>query len=237
MFKHSAADVYVGSNGDVTKAFYAELEKRGPLGMVAMNLFRAQKCSARAKMYRRRAHKGEAYDRKNWSMGLLCEALVLYEASRLMASGPFKPNLNAIAFAPLVSPINYGWKQDPGTPGFEWVLYVDLPQGQVSFHAASRGAGPDYAGEWCGEHLSAERVVEFCDAVMAGNLTAKGAEVAKQSQPKTNRKAQALASQAALFTDASKGAGVSMVPRTPFITAVELYEIFIEVQLRFVHRG
>jgi hypothetical protein len=197
-FKHSAADVYVGSNGDVTRAYYAELEKRGPLGMVAMNLFRAQKCSARAKLYRRRAHKGEAYDRKNWSMGLLCGQLALYGGSKHCAD-------------PL---INYGWKQDPGTPGYEWVLYVDLPQGQVSFHAASRGAGPDYADEWCGEHRSAERIVAFCDAVMEGNLTAKAAKEREENQPLTtdkhglkpriNRKAEAIAMQAALFTDASK---------------------------------
>jgi hypothetical protein len=242
-FKHSAADVYVGSNGDVTKAFYAELEKRGPLGIVAMNLFRAQKCSARAKLYQRRAHKGEAYNRKNWSMGLLCEALERYEVSRSIAEhGKHEVNIGKLS-------IRYGWQQDPDTPGFEWVLYVDLPQGQVSFHAATRGAGPDYQGEWCGDHLSAERIVEFCDAVMSGQTStrrhgdgesgraaAAGAgsvrgnenggagdgrsghhsgnpalqesngsvrKVAPARSP--NRKAQALASQAALFTDASKG--------------------------------
>jgi hypothetical protein len=228
----SAAEVYAGSDGDVTRAFYAELEKRGPLGVVALNLFRAQKCSARAKMYRRRAHKGEAYDRKNWSMGLLCKELELYWASR-RCSDPV---------------INYGWQQDPDTPGFEWVLYVDLPQGQVSFHAATLGAGPDYQGEWDGKHLSAERVVAFCDSVMAGNSTdakehdgkpgrtatdgdggvrgnesggiedgrhghSSGNAAVQKSHGRVpplaptgtrNRKAQALANQAALFTDASK---------------------------------
>jgi hypothetical protein len=197
-FKHSAADVYVGSDGDVTRAFYAELEQRGPLGKVALNLFRAQKCSARAKMYRRRAHKGEAYDRKNWSMGLLCEELALYGGSKRCAD-------------PL---INYGWKQDPSTPGFEWVLYVDLPQGQVSFHSATRGAGPDYPGEWCGEHLSAERIVAFCDHCMEPRqalsatpgkpLTADECGSRGSERIKPNRKAEALASQAALFTDASR---------------------------------
>jgi hypothetical protein len=208
-FKHSAADVYVGSDGDVTKAFYAELEKRGPLGIVALNLFRAQKCSARAKMYRRRAHKGEAYDRKNWSMRLLCEELERYEVSRSVAEkGKYEVNIGKLS-------IPYGWKQDPNTPGFEWVLYVDLPQGQVSFHAATRGAGPDYQGEWCGEHLSAERIVAFCDAVLNGTSTTEARRHGEQPEKpltadergstRINRKAQALASQAALFTDASKG--------------------------------
>jgi hypothetical protein len=144
-----AAVVYAGSNGEVTRAYYAELEKRGPLGMVAMNLFRAQKCSARAKVYRGRGFKREAYDRKNWSLGLLCTYLGLYGGSKHCAD-PMIP---------------YGWKRDPNTPGFEWVLYVDLPQGQVSFHAATRGEGPDYPGEFCGQHLSAERIIDFCDAM------------------------------------------------------------------------
>ncbi|HEV7521421.1 MAG TPA: hypothetical protein VGP89_10010, partial [Candidatus Angelobacter sp.] len=191
---------------------------------------------ARAKLYQRRAHKGEAYNRKNWSLGLLCTYIALYGGRKACAE-------------PL---INYGWKQDPDTPGFEWVLYVDLPQGQVSFHAATRGAGPDYQGEWCGEHLSAERIVEFCDAVMSGQTSttetrrhgdgesgraaAAGAGSVRGNEDggagdgrsghhsgnaalqesngsvrkvapagSRNRKAQALASQAALFTDASKG--------------------------------
>jgi hypothetical protein len=74
-----AAEVYAGSNGEVTRAYYAELERRGPLGMVAMNLFRAQKCSARAKVYRGRGFKRDAYDRKNWSLGLLCTYLLSVE--------------------------------------------------------------------------------------------------------------------------------------------------------------
>ena len=32
-----------------------------------------------------------------------------------------------------------------------WVLYLDLPTGQVSFHAPARGPGPDYPGEWDGQ--------------------------------------------------------------------------------------
>ena len=32
-----------------------------------------------------------------------------------------------------------------------WVLYIDLPGGQVSYHAATRHPGPDYPGEWDGQ--------------------------------------------------------------------------------------
>lgn len=145
----TALEVYNGSDGKVTIAYYQQLQERGPLGVIAMNLFRAQKCSSRAKKYRRRVYKGEAYDRKNWSMQELCKALDLYGSKR--CGDPM---------------IAYGWKQDPNCQGFEWVLYVDLPQGQVSFHSPTRGAGPDYAGEWDGARKSAERILAFCDNVM-----------------------------------------------------------------------
>ena len=40
--------------------------------------------------------------------------------------------------------IAWGWKQDPATINYPWVLYVDLPTGQVSYHSQFRGEGPDY---------------------------------------------------------------------------------------------
>src|ERR1700676_464322 len=55
--------IYAGSNGDATKALYASLEKRGPVGLIALNLFRACKASERAKIYRGRSYKGAAYDK------------------------------------------------------------------------------------------------------------------------------------------------------------------------------
>src|SRR5207253_3086437 len=112
---------------------YAELEKRGPAGLVAVNLFRAQKCSTRAKVYRGRSYRDMAYDRKSWSMGNLVEILKLHGAAL------------AIAF---------GWRADPLTPFGDapsWVLYIDLPQGQVSFHSPSRGEGPEYICAWDGQ--------------------------------------------------------------------------------------
>jgi hypothetical protein len=140
----TAAEVFNGSDGEVTKSYYAKLEERGPIGQIAMNLFRAQKCSTRAKVYSRR-YRGSAYDRKNWSMQNLCSILNEHGAAR----GIF-----------------FGWKRDPSCPGFEWVLYIDLPHGQVSFHSPNRGAGPDYPGEFDGEHKSEERILAFCDNVM-----------------------------------------------------------------------
>ncbi len=102
--------VYVGSDGELTKRYYSELEKRGPLGMVAVNLFRAQKTSTRAKLYRGRQFRSAAYDTKSWSMQNLVEILGK------------------------VGGFPYGWKPDPATPFGDapsWVLYVELPQGAM----------------------------------------------------------------------------------------------------------
>lgn len=146
----TAIEVYAGSDGELTRRFYAELMKRGPIGEVAVNLFRAQKCSARAKVYRggirgHGSYKSMAYQRKEWSLQQLCDVLVRYREQLELRAG---------------------WKRDPSTPGYEWVLYVELPTGQVSFHSPSRFALPDYEGEWDGQHRSPERVVAFCDEVM-----------------------------------------------------------------------
>lgn len=74
-----ACRVYAGSDGGLTKRFYAELEARGTIGIVALNLFRAQKCSSRAKVYRGgtggRSFRDMAYERKEWSLKQLAEVL------------------------------------------------------------------------------------------------------------------------------------------------------------------
>ena len=157
----TALEVYNTSDGSLTRAFYADLEARGPIGLVAMNLMRAQKGSARAKLYRggirgQGSYKGMAYDRKNWAMQNLCK--VLMEHSKKLGIG-------------------FGWKEDPGQEYHNWVLYVDTAAGQVSFHSAGKGKGPLYRGEWDKTHLSAERVIAFCDLV-ASMEVASGAGAA-----------------------------------------------------------
>lgn len=140
-FAVTVLEVYNGSDGEATKRLYEELAQLGPIGEVALNLFRAQKCSARAKLYRRRAHKGDAYDRKNWSMANLCRVL--------------EQHASALG-------ITWGWKPDPAQEYHKWVLYVELPTGQASFHSASRGIGPDYPGDWDGiPDASAGRIVQW----------------------------------------------------------------------------
>lgn len=149
----SAAEIFRGSDGQATKQFYAELSSRGILGAIAVDLFRAQKCSDRAKVYRGGirgvgSFRRMAYDRKSWSMKNLAERL------------DKTANQTRIAF---------GWKRDPRVLFGErasWVLYVDLPQGQVSFHSQERFAGPDYPGEWDGSRASLERIIAFCEAIL-----------------------------------------------------------------------
>lgn len=150
-----AADVYLGSDGDVTRAYYERLSALGPIGIVAMNLFRSQKNSARAKVYRggirgKGSFRGMAYERKQWAMDQLCQTLRTQAAE--------------LGFI-------YGWKQDHQTVfqnESSWVLYIDIPgHGQVSFHSPNRGQGPDYNGEWDGiRDASVGRILELCDCLL-----------------------------------------------------------------------
>lgn len=141
---------YEGSDGDKTKELYGRLEKCGPIGVVALNLFRACKNSSRAKKYRggvrgQGSYKSMAYDRKQWAIDNLTRVL----AEHAGALG-----------------IGWGWGVDGNTQGFNSVLYVDLPTGQVSFHSPHRGSGPDYAGQWDGVRgVSPQRICTFCARV------------------------------------------------------------------------
>lgn len=146
-----AREVFAQSDRAVTKAFYEELERRGPAGAVAINLMRAQKASSRAKQY----HGGIrgvgsfsslAYANKSQAMLTLCKILESH-GSKLR--------------------IRFGWKEDPSVKfgRSSWVLYVDLPQGQVSFHCPERLSMHTYTGEWDHSHSSEDRILEFCQRV------------------------------------------------------------------------
>lgn len=145
-----AREIYEGSDGRETTKYYVALSKRGLLGLVAMNLLRAQKCSARAKKYRGGirgvgSYRDLAYNRKAWSIEQLSTLLTQHRETLS---------------------IRFGWKLDPLCAHIPWVLYVDLPNGQVSFHSTSRMSGPDYEGDWDGQHVSADRIIAFCDDIM-----------------------------------------------------------------------
>lgn len=126
--------VYAGSDGAATTALYERLERLGTAGVLAVNLFRAQKASSRAKVYRggergRGSYRGMAYERKAWAISNVTATLEHFAEELGVA---------------------WGWSEDPAETFHRHVLYVDLPTGQVSFHAVERGVGPAYAGAWDG---------------------------------------------------------------------------------------
>ena len=137
-----AENVFNQQDGDVTKRYYAEMNAKGILGQLAVALFRAQKRSIAAKKYRKGKFTRAAYDVKNWSLSEICRIMKLSDNAFL-----------------------WGWKEDPNTPGYPWVLYLDSPQGQISFHSPDRLEGPDYPKEWDGMRMSKQRVLKFCDEV------------------------------------------------------------------------
>lgn len=154
-----ARDVFEGSDPEITKRYYAALVRRGAAGEIAVNLMRAQKSSTRAKRYRGGirglgSFRSMAYETKTWAMQNLCRCLSAHGQQ-------FR--------------IKFGWKADPDCVFGEkssWVLYVELPQGQVSFHSPTRLSDDDFGEEWDRERKSEERILAFCDEVNAGEWPA-----------------------------------------------------------------
>ena len=133
---------YRGSDGQLTLRVYGDLLSSGPNGELAVLLLRAMKASSRAKVYRKRQHTRLSYERKAESIKLLAEFLE-------QSDGEF-----------------WGWKVDPDQRGFPWVLYCELPTGQVSFHSAQRYSGPDFKGEWDRSGKSEIRIILFAESCL-----------------------------------------------------------------------
>jgi len=147
----SVNDAYNGSDADATIAVYNRLRAIGPRGEIALNLLRACKNSERAKKYRggnkNGSYKRQAYERKDWSIGLLSDILAKFAEQEGIA---------------------WGWGYDRAAVGFEYVLYIDLPEfGQVSFHNRTRHAGADYLKPWDGVRgLGSSRIIRFACSVL-----------------------------------------------------------------------
>lgn len=173
----NARAIFEGDDAAKTRAYYAALERRGPIGEFAANLMRAQKASTRAKRYRGGisgvgSFSDLAYQKKSESLIRLCEWLLsnplevgvkpgawLSYAGELLSCGESV----SLQHPPLS--LRWGWKIDPNQPYAKWVLYIDLPHGQVSFHSTERFGGPDYPAEFDGAHASADRIISFCNFV------------------------------------------------------------------------
>lgn len=164
----TASQVYSGrgsSAGAETRRLLTALRKRGLVGDIAACLFIAQKSSERAKRYGfsgfqgsrgRVSYRDLSYSRKGQALFALCQ--------ELQEAGERFPYL-------------WGWRgnADGRASGAlpPYVLYVDLPTGQVSFHSHERYPGPEYPREWDGvRKASAGRVVQFCQNILDGNFTA-----------------------------------------------------------------
>jgi hypothetical protein len=160
----NARAIFEGDDAAKTRAYYTALERRGPIGEFAANLMRAQKASTRAKKYRGGisgvgSFSDLAYQKKAESLTRLCNSLLEHGAGNGIVGGAFPPGA--------ILNLRWGWKVDPSpiNPHAKWVLYVDLPHGQVSFHSTERFGGPDYPAEFDGAHASADRIIRFCDFV------------------------------------------------------------------------
>lgn len=132
------------------------LLKKGAVGAIAVALFRAQKASERAKRYHGGIRHGDgsyssyrelAYEKKREAIDQLDKLLSIDPAG-----------------------LTWGWGTDPSQPRNQYVLYVDLPCGQVSFHSPLKGSDHEYLGTWDGVRgASPDRIVQFCQSVLDGN--------------------------------------------------------------------
>ena len=175
-----AREVFDASDGNLTAAYYRRLQGIGSLGVIAMNLFRASKTSNRAKMYRGHRYKRASYEVKNYSLHELCKALMCCAVCGgeigympgACGAGDVLAHRSAAQFSHAATlHLPFGWKHDSLTARYDWVLYVDLPNGQVSFHcnfSPDWRLGPEYTGEWdqAARGTSILRIVEFCDSLL-----------------------------------------------------------------------
>jgi hypothetical protein len=141
---------YQASDSAATKALFARLKPHGADGKLAIELFRACKASARAKVYRGGVrgvgtYRSMSYDRKQAAMDRLCHVLEEIQGTH-----------------------EWGWGIDDMQPVHRHVLYLDLPTGQVSFHTDARGKGPDYGKEWDGQlGQSADRICRWIQQILS----------------------------------------------------------------------
>jgi len=150
--------IFFGSDGAATRRFCTELYQHGHIGKIAVALFTVQKASSRAKVYRggkegeggrTMSYKDLAYYRKGEFLERLASLLAHDECGMV-----------------------WGWGLDMKQSNAKHVLYIDLPQGQVSLHSVRRFAGPDYSGIWDGSNASEERVIQFCESLRCGCASA-----------------------------------------------------------------
>ncbi len=150
--------IFFGSDPVATRRFCAELHGRGQIGKIAAALFTVQKASSRAKVYRggRKQEDGREVPYKDLAYGRKGKFL------KLLAGLLARDNCG----------MAWGWGLDTKQTKAKHVLYIDLPQGQVSLHSLQRFTGPDYPAEWDGRNATEERVIRFCHSLWRGGSSA-----------------------------------------------------------------
>ena len=153
--------IFFGSDGAATRKFGRELRDQGHIGKIAAALFTVQKASSRAQRYRG---------------GIPCEGgrTLPYKDLAYCRKGDFLKQLADLLVHDDCG-MAWGWGLDLQQPQANHVLYLDLPQGQVSLHSVQRFAGPDYPGEWDGTNATEDRVIAFCDSHWRGGSSATAA--------------------------------------------------------------
>lgn len=116
-----------------------------PYGRLLRALDRAQGANERAK-----ARSANGIHFHGYSGGRFRRAN--YRSSRAARARDYAAKEQAIGEATGLASaggVKFGWARsdDAGVP---WVVYFEIPTGQVSFHSPTRGVGPDYDSEWDG---------------------------------------------------------------------------------------
>lgn len=145
-------DIYFASNGAATLQLLNALRDIIPYGCIAAELLRLQKASSRAKDYRGGIERsdGNYNSYRHLAYQAKAEALTILHNE-----------LNRNSFG-----LCWGWGIDPAQKQNPNVLFVDLPNGQVSFHSPQRMSGPDYELPWYGQESSEDRIISFCQKVL-----------------------------------------------------------------------
>lgn len=147
--------IYAHSGGEETQALFAELEALGAMGVLAKNLFRAQKCTQRALDQAATVWAHYAMGRKRWALDQLLDQLRVTPPAELPG-------------------ITYGWVSDldAGDPERPYALVVTLPTGTVSFRSKILHPGPTLPrAAWDGADMPTivARILAFVDLVLHPN--------------------------------------------------------------------
>ena len=174
---------YHESDASRTKRLLRALTATGQLGRIASDLFRAQKSSARARSIEAVSTGDPRIP--SWPTGARarCWPLFAKRWSRM-------PRVWSGA----------GARTLPGIFA-RWVLYVELPTGQVSFHSPDRLDGPVYPGAWDGmRDASAGRILRLCDQILKNRPIDPPGASRKKGPKARSRRAMSAGSRDGLAT-------------------------------------